>query len=138
MRKLFIDTSALAAMADSKDNNHLMAAEYGEAIIGKYQLILTNYILDELYTLLLMNSGYKKTVFFKRTLDQLLQQKLLEITWVSPEVAELAWKVFEQFNTDKQWSFTDCVSYIVMQQQDIQEVFTFDHHFSRMGFIRRP
>jgi uncharacterized protein len=46
--------------------------------------------------------------------------------------------VFERYNIDKFWSFTDCVSYVVMQQQNIQEVFSFDHHFSQMGFVRRP
>ncbi|WP_448572870.1 hypothetical protein [Trichothermofontia sp.] len=35
-------------------------------------------------------------------------------------------------------SFTDCTSYVVMKQHRITEVFTFDHHFSQMGFIPCP
>jgi len=47
-------------------------------------------------------------------------------------------EVFERFNVDKQWSFTDCVSYVVMKQNEIEEAFAFDHHFEQMGFVRRP
>jgi len=38
----------------------------------------------------------------------------------------------------KEWSFTDCMSYVVMKQLDIDEAFAFDHHFEQMGFMRRP
>ena len=39
---------------------------------------------------------------------------------------------------DKLWSFTDCVSYVVMKQRGITEAFAFDHHFEQMGFGRQP
>jgi len=39
---------------------------------------------------------------------------------------------------DKQWSFTDCTSYVVMRQLGIEEAFAFDRHFEQMGFVRRP
>ena len=38
----------------------------------------------------------------------------------------------------KEWSFTDCVSYVVMKQREITEAFTFDDHFAQMGFIKQP
>lgn len=53
-------------------------------------------------------------------------------------MAAQAWSIFAQFNQDKQWSFTDCVSYAVMKELVITEVFTFDHHFSQMGLRRLP
>jgi predicted nucleic acid-binding protein len=33
---------------------------------------------------------------------------------------------------------TDCVSNVVMKQREITEVFTFDHHFEQMGFVKQP
>jgi predicted nucleic acid-binding protein len=55
---------------------------------------------------------YPQTVKFKQKLDFLSEQGVLEIIWVSPELAGQAWEIFERFNVDKQWSFTDCVSYV--------------------------
>lgn len=138
MKKIFVDTSAWAAMADSKDTHHHSALLYQDQIIGKVQLISTNYVLDELYTLLLLNTGYQSTVVFKRKLDFLIQEMILKIIWITPQISKETWYVFERFNIDKKWSFTDCSSYVVMKHETITEVFTFDHHFSQMGFIRFP
>jgi predicted nucleic acid-binding protein len=99
---------------------------------------VTNYILDELYTLLLMNLGYEGAVDFKHKLDVLVQEGILEVIWVSEEIAAEAWTVFEQFNVAKRWSFTDCFSYVVMKQREITEVFAFDRHFAQMRFVRQP
>ncbi len=138
MNLLFVDTSAWAAIADASDDQHQAAVAYQVKIAGRYRLVITNYILDELYTLLLMNVGYAQTINFKHRLDQLIEGGFIEVTWVSDSIAHQAWQVFEQFNVDKLWLFTDCVSYVVMQSQGITEVFSFDRHFSQMGFIRHP
>jgi predicted nucleic acid-binding protein len=91
-----------------------------------------------LYTLLLVNIGYKRTVEFNRALDALAQAGIVEVVWVSRDVADEAWSVFEQFNVDKGWSLTDCVSYVVMKRRGITEAFVFDQDFAQMGFICRP
>jgi uncharacterized protein len=36
---------------------------------------------------------------------------------------------------DKDWSLTDCVSFIVMQDRGITDVLTVDRHFEQAGFI---
>jgi predicted nucleic acid-binding protein len=39
---------------------------------------------------------------------------------------------------DKDFSFTDCISFVVMWEMGIKEVFAFDQHFSQMGFVQKP
>lgn len=138
MKEILVDTSAWDAIADGGDPNHTAALQFRDEIAGQYELVATNYILDELYTLLLMNIGYHATVAFKNKLDILVRDGVLNIVWVSEALATEAWQTFKKFNDDKRWSFTDCVSYVVMQRCNISEAFAFDHHFAQMGFIRRP
>jgi hypothetical protein len=35
---------------------------------------------------------------------------------------------------DKEWSLTDCISMVVMQEQGISEAVTADHHFAQAGY----
>jgi hypothetical protein len=85
-----------------------------------------------------VNVGYSRTVRFKTKLDLLIASKILIVIWISEEFADRSWQVFEHFNADKHWSFTDCSSYVVMKNKGIAEAFTFDRHFSQMGFICYP
>jgi len=36
---------------------------------------------------------------------------------------------------DKDWSLTDCISFVVMQDRGITEALTADHHFEQAGFV---
>ncbi|MBX3016125.1 MAG: type II toxin-antitoxin system VapC family toxin [Caldilineaceae bacterium] len=138
MRKIFVDTSAWAAITDNRDTNHSAVVHFMKQIARASHLVITDYILDEAYTLLLMNVGYSATVSFKQKLDMMRQQKIVSVYWVTEAMIGQAWSIFERFNVDKRWSFTDCVSYAVMMELNITEAFTFDHHFSQMGLRRLP
>ncbi len=137
-RRVFLDTGAIMALFDSRDRNHAASLVFKSEIRGQAKLLLTNYVLDELYTLGLKNVGYSQTVRMKRDIDALIEQKVIGMIWVTPLIAKTAWSIFEKYNVDKAWSFTDCVSFCVMKETDIKEVFTFDHHFTQMGFDQRP
>lgn len=39
-----------------------------------------------------------------------------------------------QNRSDKAWSLTDCLSFVVMQDRGIQQALTGDHHFAQAGF----
>ena len=36
---------------------------------------------------------------------------------------------------DKDWSLTDCISFVVMQEHGLTEALTADHHFEQAGFV---
>ncbi len=111
------------ALADKNDKYHDVALQFRDQIAGKVKLITSDYVLDELYTLLLINID--RRIYFRNQMDK-------------AKTCKKAWNIFEKFNTDKKWSFTDCTSYAIMKEKRIKEVFGFDHHFEQMGFLRRP
>jgi len=138
MNRLFVDTSAWDALADKGDQHHLNAIRFSDEIAGRCKLVTSNYVLDELFTLLLLNLGYSPTIAYKEKLDILMAEHVLDVIWIDEVIAMEAWEEFERYNVDKRWSFTDCTSYAVMKRLSISEVFAFDHHFEQMGFIRLP
>ena len=36
---------------------------------------------------------------------------------------------------DKEWSLTDCISFVVMKKEGIVEALTEDRHFEQAGFV---
>ena len=136
---IFIDTSAWIAIEDKKDINHLKALQFKKQLLdSQKRLITTNYILDETYTLMLLDLEYTRTINFKQKLDDLIDSNLVIVVYVTSDVEKESWEAFERFNKDKTWSFTDCTSKVIMNMFNILEAFTFDRHFEQMNFIRKP
>ncbi len=55
---------------------------------------------------------------------------------IIPQTSTQFWaaaNVFQQ-RSDKDWSLTDCASLLVMQENDLRDALTYDHHFEQMGF----
>lgn len=138
-RMIFVDTSAWVAIEDKKDINHLKALQYKMQLLeSQRRLITTNYILDETFTLMLLDLGYTRTINFKQKLDYLINSNLVIVGFITPDIEKAGWEVFERYNKDKTWSFTDCTSKVIMDIFGIDEAFTFDRHFEQMSFIRKP
>ena len=47
------------------------------------------------------------------------------------------WAYFQQHH-DKDYSLTDCISFVVMQRLGISTAFAFDQHFVQAGFTKEP
>jgi hypothetical protein len=137
--KIFIDTSAWVALENKRDIHYKEAITFRDEIKNKrYRLFTSNFVLDETYTLCLANLGYEKTIECARRIRNLRDKGLLHVIYVTEDIEESAWLIFERFNKDKFWSFTDCTSNAIMQMLGIKESFSFDRDFEQMGFAKRP
>ena len=46
------------------------------------------------------------------------------------------WEIFRQYH-DKDWSFTDCTSKVIMERLRLTHAFAFDGHFEQFGTVIR-
>lgn len=60
---------------------------------------------------------------------------IAEIHKITGPDLERAWETFERF-ADKDWSFTDCTSKVVIEQLGITQAFAFDHHFKQFSTVQ--
>jgi len=42
---------------------------------------------------------------------------------------------YNQKYQDKSWGLIDCISFIVMRENEITQILTFDQHFTQAGFV---
>jgi hypothetical protein len=51
----------------------------------------------------------------------------------SRELFDSGWALYQD-RPDKDWSLTDCISFVAMRERGIIEALTGDHHFEQAGF----
>ncbi len=64
----------------------------------------------------------------------LLSGTVCQLEWVTPADVAQAWQVFAA-HQDKGWSFTDCVSRVVIERLGVATVFAFGVHFRQFGTL---
>jgi len=132
--RLFLDTSAFVAIEDLDDANHRRAVEFREKIrrgnTPFKTLHTSNYVVDETLTLLRFHCGHHVAVTFRKSLET---SKLVGVLWVTEALEKAACNIFEK-HSDKEYSFTDCTSFALMDSEAIRNAFTFDEHFSQQGY----
>lgn len=133
---ILVDTSALKALFDAADDFHSSAFSFWKQIKDKKQIVvLSNFILDETYTLIRSRMGKAASCQFRE--DLLGSIKAIKIVRITIDDEKEAWKYFETL-PDRKLSFTDCTSFAVMKRLGLKKVFTFDKHFAKADFKVLP
>ncbi|MFW9780541.1 MAG: type II toxin-antitoxin system VapC family toxin [Candidatus Heimdallarchaeota archaeon] len=129
---IFIDTGAFFASKVKNDVNHSSAVRVeAEIREGKYgKMVTTNYILDELYTLLRRRVSHEEAIEIG---EAIRNSSNIRIIWILEALEKKSWEWFKE-SQDKTYSFTDCTSFVVMQSLEIGAAFTYDSHFAQAEF----
>lgn len=126
--QIFLDTSALYAYINAKDPDYRRVNDFLNSFKGR--VIITNYIFDEIVTLVLARLGHDKAVFVGNILNKSPQ---VDRVWVTLSDEKAAWMLFVS-RKDKGYSFTDCISFVVMKRLKISKCAALDGHFKSEGF----
>jgi len=130
---IFIDSSIIIALLNSRDKNHSRAKELLDDLKEpKFGMRFTNdYVLDEVVTTLWMHTHRKSMV---NKAYKLLRHtpEFVRFEHTTPLVLDLAWVKWDLFAKwpEKPLSFTDCCILSFIDKNDITYLATFDSDFS--------
>lgn len=124
----FADTFYFLALLNSSDRAHGAALALS---VGPSRLLTTEWVLMELADALAPRLKRHKFIELFRILRADLAAEIV------PATTEMFSRGCEFFadRPDKDWSLTDCISFLVMADRGIHEALTGDHHFEQAGFL---
>ncbi len=129
MKAAFADSTFYVALLLNRDFNHAKAKQIAQAWSGA--VVTTEYVLTEVANHLSGSGSGRAT--FGVFLDDIASDVNSAIVGSSPELWRRGIDLYRN-RADKQWSLTDCISFVVMQDQGATEALTADHHFEQAGF----
>ena len=133
MLKVFVDTVAWIAILNEDDALHLPATQaINNLLQQKVPLLTTEFILLEVADALSAPRFRPPIVEF---IQDCWRSPVVEVVPAGHTLVSEGLQLFSQ-RFDKDWGLTDCISFIVMQNQDITQALTSDRHFEQAGFRR--
>lgn len=131
MNEIFLDTSFAIAVVSKKDQLYQKANVWLDKIeASNISVITTQAILLEIGNALFKSAFRQVGIGLLKHYENDPNTKIISLT------NEIYNKAFELFSDrqDKEWGLIDCVSFVVMQEQEITEALTADEHFIQAGF----
>jgi predicted nucleic acid-binding protein len=126
--RIFVDTSFVLALINERDQYH----DQAETLSYKFEnslLITTDAVLLEIGNALAQDFRAEAIVLIKA----LRSSNRVDVAEIDKRLFENGLEVYEKYD-DKTWGLVDCISFVVMRENGITEVLTFDGDFTQAGF----
>ena len=130
MGRCFADTYFWLALIRERDADHRRAVDcWGR--LGTGEVITTAWVLVELADGM---SRQGSRGVCARFVEDLRNERTVRV--IEPDVS-LLWRGFDLYRdrADKEWSLTDCISFVVMADEGLTQALTGDRHFEQAGFV---
>jgi len=135
MNAVFVDTGYLLALEIANDQHHQAATRHWQGVVTALpRLLTTSYVFDEVVTFFNSRGAHAKAV---QVGNNLLQSPSTQLIHVDTALFYEGWTYFQRHH-DKDYSLTDCISFLVMQKLGVRTAFAFDQHFVQAGFTKEP
>lgn len=130
MKLVFFDTGAQFALLSRDDKNQQrVAALVDELQAAGTTLVMTDYVFNELLTLITARAGKHKAIEYAAKFPA----NPIHFQFIGLDDFYEGKRIFERYR-DKNWSFTDCVSFAFMRRLGITTALSFDRDFTQAGF----
>ena len=131
MRRLFVDTFYLIALAHPRDQWRARVLAFSRSV-RDYHLYTVDEVLAEFLTAC-SSSGPRIRQRAGQTVRNALQDRQWTVFPQSRSSLLDALTLYEA-RLDKEYSLTDCIAMQTMRREGLTEVLTNDHHFTQEGF----
>jgi len=128
MNRVFADTWFFLAILNPADPNHSRALAASRTI--RHHRVTTDWVLVEVGDAL---SQMGNRDVFTRFYDWIQQHPHTTIVPGSRKLLDDGVHLY-RFRRDKNWPLTDCISFVVMADEEISDALTGDKHFEQAGF----
>jgi uncharacterized protein len=129
MNRVFADSFYFFAVSKTRDPAHARAAAFTRSFSGRF--VVTGWIVTELGDGMCQPSRHP---VFTRLAQQLRTDPAVHFIPCDDALMAEGIDLFEQ-RPDKEWSLTDCISFIVMKREGLTDALAGDHHFEQAGFV---
>jgi len=127
----FLDTGFAIALAAPRDRYHARAVQLADDLKATNSTIVnTRAVLLEIGAAL-AKTAYREAAV--AIIEMLENDPVVEIIPLQDDLFAEAFALFRA-RMDKEWSLTDCVSFVVMRRRGIRDVLAADIHFQQAGF----
>ncbi|MEI8372904.1 MAG: PIN domain-containing protein [Planctomycetota bacterium] len=128
MKPVFADTVYYLALTNPRDQYAASATRFTVEFSGSF--VTTAWVLTEVANSLAR--GPNRALFYELYRD-LAGDHRITIVLPTEDLFGQGIELYSQ-RPDKEWSLTDCISFIVMRQYGLTDAVTADHHFEQAGF----
>jgi uncharacterized protein len=132
VQRAFVDTSGWFAYINRKDPDHPAVRDAIRKLDGR--LVTSTYVFDEVVTLCRYRLDHKTAV---RVGGVLRDARVVDLVRITGEDELAAWDLFEN-RADKEYSFTDCTSFVLMRRLNLTTAIAADDDFETEGFSVLP
>jgi uncharacterized protein len=129
--RLFVDSGAWIALRSRRDQHHAEADRlFRAALSGRIPLLTTNLVIAETHRLILFRAGIHPAL---RALERIDASTSVTIHFPTAEDHAAARRWLERL-APRPITYTDAVSFAVMEGTGCRHVLGFDHDFAAAGF----
>jgi predicted nucleic acid-binding protein len=128
MKAVFADTFYSLALLNERDAAHQRAVAASRSV--GLALVTTEFVLIELADALCQPQQREEVLALCNVVET---DPVFRLVRATSELIQRGRKLYRE-RPDKEWPLTDCISFVVMQDHELSEALTADHHFEQAGF----
>jgi predicted nucleic acid-binding protein len=128
VKRVFADTHFFIALLNARDQSHAQALRIEQG--PRLHLITTRWVLAELADAMALPAHRARAARF---LTLAKANPWLTILDATDALFDQGCDLYAK-RPDKEWSLTDCISFVAMANEGLAEALTGDRHFEQAGF----